>query len=506
MAAIATQYQYALRGRGTSTLRLLESSGLVGGWAARCALIPVLAPLLSGCWLAADSVPPPIVDVPPSYRAAPAVKPHAALPAPDWWRAFRSRELTELVERAHLDNLDIAAAVARIEQADAATRIAGAPLLPLITASGTAQRSGATGVGPTDKFSAVLNASYEVDIWGKNRAALRAQEFTATATRFDREVVVLSTVATVVNTYFQVLAAQDRLRIARNNVDAAVRILKVFQDRMGVGTASGLDIAQQESLVAQQRASVPPLDQQMRQNTATLAVLLGEAPERLTVRGGTMASIAAPRVTPGLPSDLLRQRPDIREAEMQLAAADANVENARLALFPSISLTGQGGYVSAALNTLFVPTSAIYTIAGSVTQPVFDGFKLLATLDQQKARRTELLHDYRKSILSGFADVEKALIAVQDLAQQERLQAEAVRTARRAYELSETQLRTGTIDITTVLNTQRTLFSAEDQLAVVRLTRLQAIVSLYQALGGGWIIPEEISDRARTRRAAQSTN
>src|SRR5581483_11479674 len=201
MAAIATQYQYALRGRGTSTLRLLLSSGLAhipekwgpvsrlrealapsfalarsfGGrrqvrqgyaptresecWAARwrCALSPVLVPLLaallSGCWIAADPAPPPVVDVPPAYRAAPGMKPHAALPAPDWWRSFGSRELTGLVERAHLDNLDIAAAVARIEQADAVTRIAGAPLLPLITASGTAQQSGATGVVPTNKFS-----------------------------------------------------------------------------------------------------------------------------------------------------------------------------------------------------------------------------------------------------------------------------------------------------------------------------------------------------------------
>ena len=151
--------------------------------------------------------------------------------------------------------------------------------------------------------------------------------------------------------------------------------------------------------------------------------------------------------------------------------------------------------------------AAVNTIAGSVTQPVFDGFRLLATLDQQKARRTELLHDYRKSILSGFADVERALIAVQDLAQQERLQAEAVRTARRAYELSETQLRTGTIDITTVLNTQRTLFTEEDRLAVVRLTRLQAIVSLFQAVGGGWVLPDEIAtDRARGRRAMRQQN
>ena len=310
----------------------------------------------------------------------------------------------------------------------------------------------------------MLNASYEIDFWGKNRAALRSAEFTAVASRFDREVIVLSTVSTVINTYFQVLAAQDRLRIARSNVDAATRILKVYQDRIGVGTASGLDIAQQESLVAQQRAAIPPLDQQLRQNIATLAVLLGDAPARVTVRGGSLTGIVAQRVSPGLPSDLLLQRPDIREAEVQLAAANANVESARAALFPSISLTGSGGYVSTALNTLFLPASAVYSVAGSLSQPLFDGFRLLSQLDLQKGRRTELLQLYRKAILSGFGDVERALIAVQDLAEQERLQTEAVATARRAYELSETQLRTGTIDITTVLNTQRTLFAEQDQL------------------------------------------
>ena len=275
----------------------------------------------------------------------------------------------------------------------------------------------------------------------------------------------------------------------------------MYQDRIGAGTATGLDIAQQESVLAQQRAAIPPLDQQLRQNIATLAELLGDAPARVTVRGGSLSAIVPQRVATGLPSDLLLQRPDIREAEAQLSAANANVESARAALFPSISLTGQGGFISTALNTLFLPQSAIYSVAGSLTQPLFDGFRLLSQLDLQKGRRTELLQLYRKAIISGFADVERALIAVQDLAEQERLQAEAVATARRAYELSETQLRAGTIDITTVLNTQRTLFAEQDQLVNVRLLRLQAIVSLFQALGGGWVLPEEIGNRGRARRA-----
>lgn len=467
----------------------------------RLAIACFLAPLLSGCFATTEEAKGPVVDVPPAYRAG-AGAPKAALPAPDWWRGFRSRELTALVERAHLENLDIAAAVARIEQADAQTRIAGAPLLPLITFDGSATRSG-VGMAPgTSNFSAVLNASYELDFWGKNRAALRSAEYTAIATRFDREVTVLSTVATVINTYFQVLAAQDRLRIARDNVRAATRILNVYQQRVSAGTSSGLDLAQQQSLVAQQRAAIPPLDQQLRQSIATLAVLVGVPPARLTLRGGSLQSIVPQRVAPGLPSDLLLQRPDIREAEAQLLAADANVDNARAALFPSIQLTGQGGFVSTALTTLIAPQSVVYSAAASVSQPIFDGFRLWSALDQQKGRRTELLADYRKAILSGFADVERALIAVRDLAEQERLQIEAVATARRAYELSETQLNAGTVDITTVLNTERTLFQEQDQLVIVRLTRMQAIVSLFQALGGGWVIPEDLAGGRSLRRAS----
>jgi outer membrane protein, multidrug efflux system len=447
-----------------------------------------LMPLLGGCWLTGDRIDPAI-DIPPTYRAA--GKPHAALPAPDWWRGFRSRELTGLVELAYLGNLDIAAAVARIEQADAQTRIAGAPLLPAIDFDASAQRSRSGGV-TSSRYSAVLNASYEVDLWGKNRAALRSAEFAAVASRFDRETIVLSTVAAVINTYFQILAAQDRLRIARGNLGAATRILEVIQQRLSAGTSTGLDLAQQQSLVAQQRAAIPPLDQQLRQNIATLAVLVGEVPERFTVRGGSLSAIAPVRVTPGLPSELILQRPDIRQIEAQLKAGNADVESARAALLPRIQLTGQGGFVSAALQTLFQPQSAVYTLAAGLTQPVFDNFRLLSVLDLQKGRRTELLQLYRKAVISGFADVERALIAIRDLAEQERLQADAVAAARRAYELAETQLRAGTVDITTVLNTQRTLFQEQDALVLVRLTRMQAIVSLFQALGGGWVLAGDV--------------
>ena len=340
-------------------------------------------------------------------------------------------------------------------------------------------------------YSASLSASYEIDFWGKNRAALRAAEELAVASRFEREVVALSTVVTVANSYFLVLEANDRLRIARDNLAAATRVYNLIKQRFDVGTASALDTAQQESLVATQRASIPPLEQVLRQNVATLALLIGRTPETVTVRGGSMSRLRIPPVTPGLPSDLIAQRPDIREAEAQLASANANVYSARAAFLPSIQLTGEGGFQSAVFRTLLKPESAFFNVAAGLTQPILDGARLQGQLDLQVGVQDELLQLYRKSIVSGFTDVERALIAVQQTARRERLQRDVVTSSRRAFDISETRLREGTIDLVTLLNTQQTLFQAQDVLAQAQFDRLAAVVSLFQALGGGWQKPKE---------------
>jgi NodT family efflux transporter outer membrane factor (OMF) lipoprotein len=468
----------------------------VGGryCAARLAFA-LLAPLLSGCILGPEK-PDPALEIPLVYRDS-GRTPHAFPPRSDWWRDFRSKELTALVEVAQIANFDVAVAVARIVQADAQAQVSGSPLLPTVNANGDYTRArssqstgGGGGSSEREVYQAALTASYEIDFWGKNRAALRAAEQLAVATRFDREVVALTTTASVANAYFQVLAAQDRLAIARRNLASANRILDVIQQRLSVGTTSDLELAQQESIVATQRAAIPPLRQTLRQQTAVLAVLIGRPPELVAIRGGSMSRIAVPKVTPGLPSELLTQRPDIREAEARLASANANVESARAAFFPSIQLTGEFGYQSAILKTLFQPQSVFYTVAGSLTQPIFDGYRLKGQYDLQRGVQEELLQTYRKTVVSAFADVDSALVAVQETTTREGLQREVVSASRRAFELAERRLREGTVDLTTVLSTQQTLFQAEDALAQTRLARLLAVVSLFQALGGGWLMPD----------------
>jgi outer membrane protein, multidrug efflux system len=442
------------------------------------------------------------VAVPDTFRAK---KASEAPAVPDRWAGtFGSHELSALVQQALNDNLDIAAAVARIEQADAQAMISGAPLFPQIGFNSSATRTRTPGTTfsqepvkqndgsyryvPTSRslYSLGLNASYQLDFWGKNADAASAARLLAEASRYDRSVVALTTVATVANYYFAILGAQDRLRIARNNVKTAGDVLDAIKQRVAVGTASELDLAQQESVLATQRANIPTLEQNVQQTRNLLAVLVGRTPESFDVKGGSLNNLRPPAVQPGLPSQLLLRRPDIAEAETKVAATDLSVSSARAAMYPNITLTGQYGVSSLLLKSLFRPEAIAWQYAGQLAQPLIDGRNLQGQLDLQKGKYAELLHDYHKQILVAFSDVENALIAVRQNAEREKLQNAAAAASRRAYDASIQRLKEGTIDIVTLSTTQTSLFNNLDLAAQTRIARFQALVALYQALGGGW--------------------
>jgi len=467
----------------------------------RAVAVVCVAQALSGCFFLDTEKPALNLDVPDSYVTARKGK-NSGLPPLDWWRGFHSHELTLLMEEAQTANLDIAVAVARIRQADAAARIANAALLPTIdfNASATRERiatagggGGGGGASPVRSlYNVNLTASYTLDFWGRNRATLLAADETAIAKRFDKDVVTLTAMVSVANAYFNVIASQDRLRIARDNLKAATKILDLIKQRADPklgGTASDLEVSQQESLVATVRASIPPLEITLRQNKMALALLVGRAPEHFSVAGGSAFKLAIPRVSPGMPSELLNQRPDIREAEANLRSANHSVEAARAAFFPTISLTGNTGFESTALSSLFGPGAWFYTVAASAAQPIFHGGALVGALEQAQGVQDEFLQDYRKAVLSGFSDVEQALIGVQQQALHERYQREVVRASKKAFDISVQRLQNGILDMVTLTQTQETLFTAQDNLAQIRLQRLQSIVILYQALGGGWAPP-----------------
>jgi NodT family efflux transporter outer membrane factor (OMF) lipoprotein len=450
----------------------------------------VLPPLLSGCIPSAQS-PDLALDVPSAYRA-PALQAQKDLPSADWWTNFHSAELNLFMRETEIGNFDIAAAAARIIQADTAARVTGAALLPSLTGNASITRSkqpAFTAVGggrPRTIYLTTLNASYIVDFWGKNRSALQAGEETAFFRRWDSDTVALTVLASTATTYLAVVGARERISYAQEDLQAATRILNLIKERVKFGTATALIEAQQEALVENLRASIPPLQQISDQNVAMLGLLMGRVPERVSVATNSLEKIAVPRIAAGLPSQLLIQRPDVQAAEAQLASAHADLVSARAAFFPQIQLTGQGGFESLAFQSLFSPASGLYSVAAALTQPIFDGGMLQANFDQRKGVQDELLADYHKAIVSAFTDVEKALIAMHDLAKEEATLRQSLAASRRAFSLAEEQLRAGTVDYVTVLQTQQTLFTTLDTLSQVRLSHLQAAVTLYQALGGGW--------------------
>ena len=467
-----------------------------------------IAALVATGWLAGCQVGPafraPRPPVPPRFDAAAPANAPPAWPQPGWWRNFGSTELSLLVERARQHNFSVRVAVAQLEIANAQVLGAGAPLLPSLSAAGSgsfsqtgpgAASSGAGGFAggkniDTRRFSATLNASYEIDFWGKNRDALEAAEANAAAAGFNAATVALTAEAAVATTYFQALAYADQLRTARQNLAAARGLLTQLQAELAAGVVDAPTVAQQAALVAAEAATIPNLTSLYRQETIALGTLTGQAPEFLRVAGGSLDRLAVPVIRPGLPSQLLSRRPDIAQATANLIAANANVRGAIAAFFPSISLTGSAGWQSAALNTLLSPGSALLSAATSLAQPIFDGGALLSTLRVDRATYSEYVAQYEAAVVQALSDVETALTALHYATQQEALQARAVAQAQAALVAAEAQLKAGVVDIGTVLNAEQTLLSDQNTLISVRLTRLDAAVNLYKALGGGWEQPD----------------
>jgi NodT family efflux transporter outer membrane factor (OMF) lipoprotein len=464
----------------------MRSWRVLGGFA--CAL-------LAACSVGAPYRKPQI-GLPPAWDATSAAATPAldsdpsAWPATDWWHRFGSSQLDDLIDQARRANDDLAAAVARVQEADAQLRIAGAPLLPTVDlgAAATRERTLVSGGGMAvyNVFSPVLTASYELDFWGKNRAARDAARALAVASRYDRQTVALTVISSVATTYLQALELRERIVVARLNLENGRKILRGLAFQQQVGTATGLDVAQQETAVALLDAALPPLEQQYRQTIYALAVLVGKTPESLDVADGTLTDLEVPQVVAGLPSELLTRRPDVAEAEQQLIAANADITVARASLFPSITLTASGGYESEVLSSLVNPANRIYAVSAGLTQPIFHGGALRGQLAYSKARYSELLSVYHKTVLTALDNVEGALVAARQTAVQQQRQTEAVAKARRAYEFAQAQMSAGTINVLTVLNTENALFSARDTLVEVQYSRLQALVDLYTALGGGW--------------------
>jgi len=437
----------------------------------------------------------PKIAMPAAWEAAPPVTSVAAVSddAADtvhtyvaWWSRFGSEELNSLMREALGANQDIAAALQRIEQARAAARIAGAGLLPRVDAGGnvshdTQRRNGDWEADTSDRADIV--ASYELDLWGRNRANAEAAAANLAASAYDRDAIALVVQSELASAYITVLALKDRIAIAQNNLTLARELLQLIETQFEEGRSSGLEVAQQRLTVSTQEAAIPELERQLRAAETAIAVLLGRPPQGFRVAAPSLKVLALPAVAAGRPADLLTRRPDIRRAEADLRAANADIGAARATFFPTVDLS-----VSAAVSGLLTSGGATTagSLAGSLVAPIFSGGALEGQLEQSRARHEELVAAYRRSVLTALKEAEDALVSIDANSRRSELLARAAEEARDAFRLSQLRYVAGAVDFISVIDAQRSQLSAEDSLVQAELARFDAVIDLYAALGGGW--------------------
>jgi multidrug efflux system outer membrane protein len=443
-------------------------------------------------------------DLPATFENGPSGS--GGWPTQDWYRDFSSDELNEFIDLASHNNGDLAGARARVVQANARAIQAGAAILPSVDAAGTANfLSGhsAQGGGHELDWSALLSASYEIDFWGKNRAARDSANYLAGASRAERDTVALTTLAGVANDYFQLLGLRERLAIAESNKEAARQLLDVVQARFDAGMATPVELATQRTAFDTAQIAVVDVRQAELEARTALALLLGRPPEKFEVRGSPLDALKEPVVAAGLPSELLTRRPDIALAEANLKAGHADLTVARAAMFPSLNITGSAGVQNPALpaTVLTIPgVGPSFALGANLLQPIFDHGRLSAQRDEVVAKDQELLAAYRSAIVASLVDVENALGAIRHLDESRQFQLDNVAQSERAFEGAKLRYQAGSGDFLLLLEAQRTAYTVRDQFIQYKLARLQALVSLAKALGGGW------TQAARTEHAANMRN
>jgi outer membrane protein, multidrug efflux system len=444
--------------------------------------MPLLIASVSGCNLTPEYLRPEI-PIPATFTAK------SAAPVPNvdpaWWRIFRSGMLSSLIAEANADNTDIAAAFRRIGQARASYKIARSSLFPAISIgrSDLLQRRNAEGLPPEVDhiYDTSANLDYEVDIFGGNRAATASARADVASRIFDREDIELAVQAQIATTYIELLLARERRRIASGTIGNVTDVLRVVEARFEAGAGTALDTSQQKTALGQARAVRAQFSEDVRNAENALAVLIGDVAGTIKVSGAGLAAMRVPSVSPGQPAALLYRRADIRRAEANLVAANADIGVARAALFPSLNLS-----LEAALTN--TPVKTVTTAVGSsILAPIFQGGRLRANVRLTEERKAELVEDYRETVLVALQQVEDALAAIKWSRQRVANLTSSFEAARDAYRLSRIQYEAGAIDFTTLLDAQRNQFEVEDSLAIARADRLLAVVNLIAAVGGGWV-------------------
>jgi NodT family efflux transporter outer membrane factor (OMF) lipoprotein len=430
---------------------------------------------------------------------------NSAVHVVDWWTTFSDPELDSLVERAVKSNYDLRIAKGRLQEARATRSGAVADFGPTVDTSASYTRQKVAGrSGSSDLYDASFDASWEIDVFGSKRRSLEEASANLASSQEDLHDVLMTVLGDMARNYMEVRGAQQRLAIARKNIKSQSESIELTRTRFKAGLTSELDVKQAEALLATTEATVPTMQTTLKQSVHALGVLIGEQPGALLAELSQDEPIPAtpPSVPVGLPSELLRRRPDVRRAERQLAAATADIGVQTAELFPKFSLTSTHGLQSVSASDWLTSGSRYWSVGPSVTWRVFDFGRIRAQIKGANARQEQALDTYEKTVLTSFEDVENALVAYAN--EQARYQAlnDSVIANRRALEISTELYRTGNGDFLSVLDSERSLFGAEDLLVDSQRTVTENLVTLYKALGGGW----EIETKALALNKAPQNN
>ena len=449
----------------------------------------------------------PTVDVPGTYRgSAPEAdaqsQPVTSSPAETnwpveslgdakWWDVFQDTQLQSLIRTALKNNYDARIAATRVLQAQAQLGITRADQLPSLSAGGNITSQQNPHIGPIPAYEitqgqVTASAAYNFDFWGKYRRATEAARATLLANAWAQKEVMATLVANLATAYFQLRELDLELEISKRTFNSRSDSLKLTQTLEQHGIDSLLDVRQSEQLVYTAATEIPDFERQVAQQENAISILLGNNPGDVPRGLKLTEQPHAPEVPAGLPSALLERRPDVREAEQNLIAANAQIGVARAAYFPQLSLTGTAGFESPALTNLFTGPAGIWNLAASVTQPIFEGGRLKSNVRLAEAQHEQLLLTYQQTIQGAFRDVSNGLIAYRK-DREFRIQEEhLLQSAQDAARLSEVRFKAGTTDYLEVLTNETNSFSAELGLAQAQGNELVSLVQLYQALGGAW--------------------
>lgn len=439
----------------------------------------------------------PVVPIPPAYRFEDTGLPSSVTTdAPDWWNQFGDPVLESMIRECIANNRDLSIATARVDEFDAILRGTQSQAYPQIgydlsaSRKRTSERIGIPfppGSSPlSSSFGALLVSSWEIDLWGRIRRETEAARANLLATTEARRGVILTLVASVITSYVTLLDLDSQLQVANDTVEGRRESVAIFTKRLKGGWISEYEMALVQAEYESAVAAVPDLQRQIAVQESALSVLLGRNPGPIE-RGTNLDGLKSPAVPESLPAELLARRPDILAAEQQLIASNALIGAARALYFPRISLTGIGGLASKSLGNLFTGSARTWTFTGDVAGPIYTGGGLQAATDQAVARREQSLSSYQLTIQNAFREVEDALITVQKSRELVESVDRRVAALQQAVTLVHVRYDNGYSDYLDVLDTERSLFSAQLSLAFARGNTYRALANLYRALGGDWI-------------------